>query len=164
MLRPIGRCACKPRSSVYNHNFQQAARKQRSIQLPLALTSSLPPLRAASFPPSVHSIPLGISSQRLYATSTLSQDLKKTPLYDLHVQNGATMVPFGGYHMPVQYKDLSLSNSATWTREKASIFDVSHMYAAFPLACASISLKRLGAHLNFQDSAQICRRGGSSFS
>ncbi|KAF4556979.1 Aminomethyltransferase folate-binding domain-containing protein [Elsinoe fawcettii] len=37
------------------------------------------------------------------------------------------MVPFGGYEMPVQYNDLSVGESHKWTREKASIFDVSHM-------------------------------------
>ncbi|KAL9092304.1 MAG: hypothetical protein Q9165_004478 [Trypethelium subeluteriae] len=37
------------------------------------------------------------------------------------------MVPFGGYEMPVQYNDLSLAESHNWTREKASLFDVSHM-------------------------------------
>ncbi len=29
--------------------------------------------------------------------------LKRTPLYDLHVELGAKMVPFAGYDMPVQY-------------------------------------------------------------
>lgn len=38
------------------------------------------------------------------------------------------MVPFGGFSMPVQYGDLSISDSHNWTREKASLFDVSHMY------------------------------------
>jgi aminomethyltransferase len=69
---------------------------------------------------------------RRYATDGAPQQqgqLKKTPLYELHVQHGATLVPFGGYSMPVQYSDLSLLNSSLWTREKASIFDVSHMYA-----------------------------------
>ena len=37
------------------------------------------------------------------------------------------MVPFGGYTMPVQYSDLSVSESHHWTREKASLFDVGHM-------------------------------------
>lgn len=37
------------------------------------------------------------------------------------------MVPFAGYSMPVQYDDLSVGESHTWTREKASLFDVSHM-------------------------------------
>lgn len=38
------------------------------------------------------------------------------------------MVPFGGYSMPVQYSDLSVRDSHLWTREKASLFDVGHMY------------------------------------
>lgn len=37
------------------------------------------------------------------------------------------MVPFGGFEMPVQYGDLSVGDSHKWTREKASLFDVSHM-------------------------------------
>ncbi|KAK7541435.1 hypothetical protein IWX46DRAFT_621351 [Phyllosticta citricarpa] len=53
--------------------------------------------------------------------------LAQTPLYDLHLSYGAKIVPFGGYAMPVLYKDLSLVDSHNWTREKASLFDVSHM-------------------------------------
>ena len=37
------------------------------------------------------------------------------------------MVPFGGYHMPVQYDSLSVSASHRFTRSHASLFDVSHM-------------------------------------
>jgi aminomethyltransferase len=51
----------------------------------------------------------------------------RTALYDLHLQHGAKMVPFGGYSMPVQYSDLSVGESHAWTREKASLFDVGHM-------------------------------------
>ncbi|EME48717.1 hypothetical protein DOTSEDRAFT_67678 [Dothistroma septosporum NZE10] len=51
----------------------------------------------------------------------------RTALYDLHLQNGGKMVPFGGYEMPVQYSDLSVGESHHWTREKASLFDVGHM-------------------------------------
>ncbi|WPG98835.1 glycine cleavage system t protein [Acrodontium crateriforme] len=51
----------------------------------------------------------------------------KTALYDLHLQHGGKMVPFGGFSMPVQYSDLSVGESHHWTREKASIFDVGHM-------------------------------------
>ncbi|XWW93030.1 hypothetical protein V2A60_000958 [Cordyceps javanica] len=54
-------------------------------------------------------------------------DLKKTPLYDFHVAQGGKMVPFAGYHMPVQYSNLSLADSHHFTRNHASIFDVSHM-------------------------------------
>lgn len=55
------------------------------------------------------------------------KNLGKTALYDLHLANGAKMVPFGGYSMPVQYSDLSVGESHKWTREKASLFDVGHM-------------------------------------
>ena len=63
--------------------------------------------------------------------STSSSDatpLERTSLYDLHVRHGAKMVPFAGYSMPVQYSDLSVGESHKWTREKASLFDVGHMY------------------------------------
>lgn len=54
-------------------------------------------------------------------------ELKRTQLYDLHVERGAKMVPFAGFSMPLQYSDLSHVESHNWTREKASLFDVSHM-------------------------------------
>jgi aminomethyltransferase len=37
------------------------------------------------------------------------------------------MVPFGGFHMPVQYSSLSVSSSHHFTRSHCSLFDVSHM-------------------------------------
>ena len=52
--------------------------------------------------------------------------LLKTPLYDLHVELGAKMVPFAGYAMPVQYP-LGVMGEHVHTREKAGLFDVSHM-------------------------------------
>lgn len=51
----------------------------------------------------------------------------KTPLYDFHLAHGGKMVLFGGHHMPVQYSDLTLVQSHHFTREHASLFDVSHM-------------------------------------
>jgi glycine cleavage system T protein (aminomethyltransferase) len=51
----------------------------------------------------------------------------KTPLYDFHIAHGGKMVIFGGHHMPVQYQDLTLVQSHHFTREHASLFDVSHM-------------------------------------
>ena len=54
--------------------------------------------------------------------------LGRTALHELHVEHGGKMVPFGGYSMPVQYSDLSVGESHKWTREKASLFDVGHMY------------------------------------
>jgi aminomethyltransferase len=53
-------------------------------------------------------------------------DLLQTPLYDLHVALGAKMVPFAGYAMPVQYP-AGVMKEHSHTREKAGLFDVSHM-------------------------------------
>ncbi|KAI9272576.1 hypothetical protein BY458DRAFT_555404 [Sporodiniella umbellata] len=64
-------------------------------------------------------------SKRFY--SVASEAVKKTALYDFHVARGGKMVPFAGYYMPVQYSNLGISASHIHTREKASIFDVSHM-------------------------------------
>lgn len=50
---------------------------------------------------------------------------KKTALYDKHVSLGAKMVPFAGFEMPVQYAGLTEEHFAV--REKAGMFDVSHM-------------------------------------
>ena len=58
--------------------------------------------------------------------TTASAPLLRTPLYDLHVSLGAKMVPFAGYEMPVQYP-LGVLKEHLWTREKAGLFDVSHM-------------------------------------
>ncbi|KAL2122511.1 hypothetical protein VTJ04DRAFT_2966 [Mycothermus thermophilus] len=61
------------------------------------------------------------------SSSAPSSELRKTALYDLHLSKGAKMVPFGGFHMPVQYADQSVSESHLFTRSHASIFDVGHM-------------------------------------
>jgi aminomethyltransferase len=52
--------------------------------------------------------------------------LKRTPLYALHRELGARMVPFAGYEMPVQYPSGILSEHLH-TRSQAGLFDVSHM-------------------------------------
>lgn len=56
----------------------------------------------------------------------MAEELKQTPLHSLHVELGAKMVPFAGYDMPVQYK-LGVMKEHQHTREKAGLFDVSHM-------------------------------------
>lgn len=68
-------------------------------------------------------------SRRNASRSSDVSKLHRTGLYNLHVASGGKMVPFAGYSMPVQYSDLSLVESHKWTREKASLFDVGHMYA-----------------------------------
>ena len=55
-----------------------------------------------------------------------TENLLKTPLFDLHVELGAKMVPFAGYEMPVQYP-LGVKKEHLQTRDQAGLFDVSHM-------------------------------------
>ena len=57
-------------------------------------------------------------------------DLLKTALHSRHVALGAKMVPFAGYDMPVQYP-LGVLKEHLHTREKAGLFDVSHMGQVF---------------------------------
>ncbi len=54
------------------------------------------------------------------------QNLNHTPLYDLHIELGAKMVPFAGYDMPVSYP-LGVMKEHLHTRANAGLFDVSHM-------------------------------------
>lgn len=51
--------------------------------------------------------------------------MKKTPLYNQHVQLDAKMVDFGGFNMPIQYKGISIEHQCV--RKDVGIFDVSHM-------------------------------------
>ena len=53
-------------------------------------------------------------------------ELKRTVLYDRHVNAGAQMVPFGGWDMPVMYGGGILAEHLA-TRKGAGMFDVSHM-------------------------------------
>lgn len=52
--------------------------------------------------------------------------MKKTPLHALHVEQKAQMAEFAGYDMPIQYPSGILTEHSH-VREKAGIFDVSHM-------------------------------------
>ncbi|MCT3924830.1 glycine cleavage system aminomethyltransferase GcvT [Elizabethkingia anophelis] len=51
--------------------------------------------------------------------------MKRTALFDKHVSLGAKIVPFAGFEMPVQYSGVTEEHFAV--REKAGMFDVSHM-------------------------------------
>ena len=51
--------------------------------------------------------------------------LRRTPLYDVHCQLGARMVEFAGFEMPVQFSSVLQEHAAV--RERAGLFDVSHM-------------------------------------
>src|SRR5918999_3620397 len=54
-----------------------------------------------------------------------TETLKRTPLHDRHVAAGAKLVPFAGWEMPVQYASIREEHMAV--RERAGVFDVSHM-------------------------------------
>lgn len=49
-----------------------------------------------------------------------------TVFHQMHIDYGAKMVPFAGYDMPVSYP-LGVKKEHLHTREKAGLFDVSHM-------------------------------------
>lgn len=63
------------------------------------------------------------------STATASRpeaSVARTPLYDLHRELGARMVPFAGYEMPLQYPG-GILREHHHTRTAAGLFDVSHM-------------------------------------
>jgi aminomethyltransferase len=55
-----------------------------------------------------------------------SEDLRKTPLNDVHRSLGGKMVDFGGWDMPVQYP-AGVIEEHLRTRTHSGLFDVSHM-------------------------------------
>jgi aminomethyltransferase len=56
----------------------------------------------------------------------MTESLKRTRLYQWHVDHGARMVPFGGWEMPVQYPTGPIEEHHT-TRRAAGLFDIDHM-------------------------------------
>ena len=51
--------------------------------------------------------------------------MKTTALHSIHVAQGAKMVDFAGYHMPMVYS--SVKEEHLWVRKEVGLFDVSHM-------------------------------------
>ena len=56
----------------------------------------------------------------------MGQELKRTKLYQWHVDHGARMVPFAGWEMPVQYPTGPIAEHHL-TRRSAGLFDIDHM-------------------------------------
>lgn len=52
-------------------------------------------------------------------------DLRRTSLYEKHLEWGGKIIDFAGWELPVQYEGLVSEHLAV--REKAGLFDVSHM-------------------------------------
>ena len=55
----------------------------------------------------------------------MSQDIRKTPLFDQHLLLGARMIEYAGWQLPVQYTGIAEEHLAV--RQSAGLFDVSHM-------------------------------------
>ena len=53
-------------------------------------------------------------------------ELKRTVLYQAHLDAKATMVDFGGWEMPIQYPE-GIITEHLYCRKHCAIFDVSHM-------------------------------------
>lgn len=53
------------------------------------------------------------------------ENLKRTPLYEIHRKANARLIDFGGWEMPVQYAGIVAEHRAV--RSQAGLFDVSHM-------------------------------------
>ena len=56
----------------------------------------------------------------------MDQTLKRTELYQWHVDQGARLVPFAGWEMPVQYPTGPIEEHNI-TRRSAGLFDINHM-------------------------------------
>lgn len=66
-------------------------------------------------------------ADKIAALTIQESSLKRTPLFELHKQHQALMVPFAGYSMPVKYANMGPLDAHQWVRKNAGIFDVSHM-------------------------------------
>ena len=55
----------------------------------------------------------------------MTEELKKTPLYQNYIDSGARIVEFGGWAMPVQFSSIKEEHNAV--RYEIGLFDVSHM-------------------------------------
>lgn len=62
---------------------------------------------------------------RYAAAMTDTADLQSSPLQAFHVEQGAKLVPYAGWQLPLHYG--SIGEEHLWTRSSGSLFDVSHM-------------------------------------
>ncbi len=59
----------------------------------------------------------------------MSNELKRTPLFDLYANYGGKTIDFGGWDLPVQFSSIKEEHEAV--RNRAGLFDVSHMGEIF---------------------------------
>ena len=84
---------------------------------------------------------------------------RRTPLYDLHVEQGARMVDFGGWDMPVNYGSQIEEHHAV--RRDAGIFDVSHMCV---IDARGPRAREFFSHLLANDVAKLTQPGKALYS
>jgi len=72
--------------------------------------------------------------------------LRHTALHDLHAREGARIMPFAGWAMPVQYRGIVEEHRAV--RERAGAFDVSHMGRLFVVGGDAAPLLRSAVSFN----------------
>jgi aminomethyltransferase len=79
--------------------------------------------------------------------------LRRGPLHTAHVELGATLGPFGGWEMPIQYAGGGVVAEHTAVRESVGVFDVTHLgkvtvtgpgAAEFVNSCLTADLGRIG--------------------
>jgi len=81
----------------------------------------------------------------------LSEELKRTPLFDEHVRLGGKIVPFAGFEMPVQYAG-GITAEHRAVRESAGLFDVSHMGEFFVTGPQALDLVQ---RISVNDAARV---------
>ena len=67
--------------------------------------------------------------------------MKRTPLYDRHLEAGARMIEFGGWEMPVQYTGVIEEHRTT--RQAAGLFDICHMGEILVTGAGSFELLQM---------------------
>ncbi|KAA1121904.1 Aminomethyltransferase, mitochondrial [Puccinia graminis f. sp. tritici] len=97
------------------------------------LTTTYPRIISLSTRTAARISPIGNIHRNAFSSTTTkssSETLKKTPIYPLHVHpsNGAKMVPFAGFDMPLSYSKSGgqIAEHAA-VRKECGLFDVSHM-------------------------------------
>ncbi|HEY2725244.1 MAG TPA: glycine cleavage system aminomethyltransferase GcvT [Pseudonocardiaceae bacterium] len=84
----------------------------------------------------------------------MNTPLRRGPLHDAHTALGATLGPFGGWEMPIQYAGGGVVAEHTAVREAVGVFDVTHLgkvtvtgpgAADFVNSCLTNDLGKIGA-------------------
>ena len=98
-----------------------------AVQMPSALEgqASSPAARGDDKPYFINYPQAAGASLPAFTWEENEQLLRRTPLFGLHEQLGAKLIPFAGWEMPVWYSSVLDEHQAT--RQAAGLFDVAHM-------------------------------------